>query len=792
MRKRIGIYGVTEEVLNLIPLLTANPGLEIVRTFDDDPEGMRLRLEHADPGVATLVLQTFADDAAELASDASLTAVIGADPDSDFNERFPEAAERGVQVVTPLAARMLWGYATSAPSAPRPTALPPEPGERGAPAQTPPPPPRDERKAELLQALHEVVESYNLTIDTDELFIRMLEIALGVTDADGGSLMLVDPESGDLRIRVAVGIEPELWPKIRLRPGEGIAGRVAEEGRPLHLRGRADRQRFRIVRERLDVESALCVPLIHQDRVLGVLNIHASVRPDAFSEDDLEFVQELAHLDAQIIARAQEHEILRSQAQRYEAVREVREIMTGRDPLPDRLDALCHFVADRVSTGIATMYEVDHDDGLLRLAASSLRGASPDLRVPMGQGIDGGAAAARRPAFLWQPNAGFYAALPLTAGGTLAGLLTIQAGIETPRGRVFEDTLREIADAVAEELVHAQRESRISERANKAAAINEAGIRMISTTDPGEVLRLGTSEATLVLDADHAVLRLQDEETRRFVIRSYFGSAEGHLQEQLFRLDKLVSVDVLKRRGPLLIPQLHKEPQFANAGFDARSLIAAPLRQDGQIIGNARRLRQDRGRSYPPGCLRPGGRRALHQIPGLSRASCHQRTLLLEGAAVSELRRGHGAPQCELSRQARAGRNRPSRDPPRRAGPGDRAHRESRRDRPAGRPGQDTADRQVHCRCPSGPQSKLRCRGPHGRERIHGAASRSRTFSERPGLRVGARGRRGCLEGRAAERPCADLSRIRPCDVPGRRQHSRRADRQGPQAPHSDGLKSAD
>ena len=76
----------------------------------------------------------------------------------------------------------------------------------------------------------------------------------GVTGAEGGSLMLLDAERHELRVRVAVGIEPELWKKISVPVGDGIAGRVAEEGRALRLRGKADQQAFRIVRERLDVE----------------------------------------------------------------------------------------------------------------------------------------------------------------------------------------------------------------------------------------------------------------------------------------------------------------------------------------------------------------------------------------------------------------------------------------------------------------------------------------------------------------------------------------------------------
>jgi GAF domain-containing protein len=584
MRKRIGIFGATDEALALVPLLSANPGIEIVHVYDAAPENALERAAH-DPGVAALLEQTLTDDASVLAYDDSLAAVIGADPDVDFAERFPEAAERGVQVVTPLAARMLWGYATSAPTAPRPAGAE-EVVARPEPPSPPPPPPLDERKSELLQVLSEVVESYNLTVDTDELFTRMLEIAVGVTEAEGGSLMLLDRGSGELRVRVAIGVEPELWPKIRVPLGDGIAGRVAQEGRSLRLRGQADRHRFHIVRERLDVESALCVPLIHGDGVLGVLNLHTSARSDAFSEDDLEFAEELAHLDAQIIARAQEHEVLRTQSSRYEAVRQVREVMASDAPLPDRLDAFCRLVAEKVD-GIATVYQLDPSERALRMAATSMPGgvAGADFRIPVGQGIDGAVAQRGEPTFLHQDGSGVYAALPLSASGTLAGVLSIQTGTGGPSGRAAEETLLEMAAAAADELVHAEREHAIAERANKASAINEAGIRMISSTEPAEVLRLGTSEATLVLEADHAVLRLQDEETRRFVIRSYFGSAEGPLQEKLFRLDKLVSVDALKRRSASRIDDIAADARLAAAGFDGKSLMSAPLQRDGRVIG---------------------------------------------------------------------------------------------------------------------------------------------------------------------------------------------------------------
>ncbi len=560
MRKRIGIYGATDETLQLIPLLEANPEVEIAAIYDPDPTALRERLNALEPEIAETLRGRLVPDDSSLADDVRLHAVIDSGSCAPFASSFPEASERGVQVVTPLAARLLWGYGATS----------------------------SDRKAELLQVLHEVLESYNLTIDTDELFGRMLEIARSVTSADGGSVMLLDPEARELRVRVATGIEPELWPKIRVPIGDGIAGRVAAEARPLCLRGKADRQSFNIVRERLDVESALSVPLVHEGRVLGVLNLHHKTRADAFSEDDLEFIEQLGRLDAQIIARAQEHEAMRNQATRYKAVREVNRILAQKRPLPERLTELCRFVVAQVGHGIVTLYLYDPDEQQLVLNATSLEGGGfgEEYRIGLDQGIDGTAARTREASFLRREDGGLaYSALPLMSGDTLTGLLSIQAGDDAPRARGAEEFLLDIAAAAADEIASLRREARMTTQATKIGAINEMGIRMISITDPAEVLRMGTSSAAMVLEADSAILRLQDEETGRYVIRSYFGSADGHLQEKLFRLDKRVSVDTIKRRSPLLVRDLAEDEKLRDFGADVRSLIATPLRNGGRVIG---------------------------------------------------------------------------------------------------------------------------------------------------------------------------------------------------------------
>lgn len=558
MRRRLGIWGASEESLRLLRLLSGNPAVEVMRIYDPSASEALERARGLGTALAHATAPLLVDDIDAFFAEQDFDAII--DSSGDFAAHVPDGPRTALQVVTPLTARLLWGYGVA---------------------------PRD-RKAELLQALHEVVESVDLTIEADALFERMLEIAVGVTGAEGGSLMLLDPGTRVLRIRVAQGVEPELWPKIRVALGQGISGRVAAEGRPIHLRGPADRTQYDLVRERVDVESALCVPLIHHGKVLGVLNVHHSHRTDAFGDEDLRFMEQLASLDAQILARAQEHESLRTQAARYDAVRTVQRILRGPAILNDRLEEFCRFVAERAGGGIAHLY-LRETDGGLRMVATSLTGGGfgGEYRLEAGVGVDGDAIRNQRAAVLRHEDGRIgYAALPLLAGSQLVGLLSLQSGTAGEQNRGTLENWQEIAAAAAETIAASDREARMASQAERINAINETSIRMLSCREPNEVARLATSSASMILEADHVILRLQDPTTRRYSIRSYFGAADGASQEALFRLDKAVTVDAIRRRTPHLTQDTSLDPNLSEHVDEMRSVLSAPLKRNGDVIGS--------------------------------------------------------------------------------------------------------------------------------------------------------------------------------------------------------------
>ena len=99
----------------------------------------------------------------------------------------------------------------------------------------------------------------------------------------GCSIALLDPINNVLEIRASAGIEDRWKRDFKLRLGEGIAGRVALEGRPIYVPDALEEVGFVFFDS--SVRSLLTVPLSLQDRVIGTLSVNDD-QPAAFSEAD--------------------------------------------------------------------------------------------------------------------------------------------------------------------------------------------------------------------------------------------------------------------------------------------------------------------------------------------------------------------------------------------------------------------------------------------------------------------------------------------------------------------------
>lgn len=186
----------------------------------------------------------------------------------------------------------------------------------------------DERvlTAALTNRLHEVSllleagRALNAQLELPVVLDTILRSATELLDANGGSVMLLD---GDELVAVCVrGREDALGTRVGL--GEGIAGHVAIRREPVLIDGHADPKEFPGLADREPyVESAMSVPLVHRDELLGVLNVNAAMGR-AFTQYDLRALAVFAEQSATAIVNARLYEAQKAHVAELVAVREGR------------------------------------------------------------------------------------------------------------------------------------------------------------------------------------------------------------------------------------------------------------------------------------------------------------------------------------------------------------------------------------------------------------------------------------------------------------------------------------
>ncbi len=149
-----------------------------------------------------------------------------------------------------------------------------------------------EKRREHMESVRSLARRFLASLDPDDLFRVILEEARKVTSARKGSLMVPANGGRELKIRAAVGMAERVVERLRVRAGEGIAGRVFASGTPIVVENIEQDPRFRRRnRPRYETKSFLCLPIRRDGRVVGVLNLSDKITGEAFGPDDLDLLE---------------------------------------------------------------------------------------------------------------------------------------------------------------------------------------------------------------------------------------------------------------------------------------------------------------------------------------------------------------------------------------------------------------------------------------------------------------------------------------------------------------------
>ena len=198
---------------------------------------------------------------------------------------------------------------------------------------------RENVRLRTLMPLFELSKDFLTTLDLDSLLDQIVQMGLQETEADRASLMLLEEQ--ELVVKASVGLPSEIAATARERVGEGIAGWVADRGKALLLTEEASlNHQIREAMIREEITSALCVPLLVKDKVVGVLNLSKLGEGPAFTQGDLEFISILGGEAAIAIENARLYEAAqRELTERRRAEEELSRVATELQQLIDTANA---------------------------------------------------------------------------------------------------------------------------------------------------------------------------------------------------------------------------------------------------------------------------------------------------------------------------------------------------------------------------------------------------------------------------------------------------------------------
>ncbi len=146
-----------------------------------------------------------------------------------------------------------------------------------------------------LEALAGISRAITSDLYLEDLLKLIVMVTAEVMNSNNVSLMLLDEDNQELRIRATQSISDEYLSKPHTRMGEGIAGLVAQEGRPISVRDVKEDERYvnKEVARSDNLCSLLSVPMSVKGRVTGVLNCYTSELRD-FTEEEINLLTAVA------------------------------------------------------------------------------------------------------------------------------------------------------------------------------------------------------------------------------------------------------------------------------------------------------------------------------------------------------------------------------------------------------------------------------------------------------------------------------------------------------------------
>lgn len=249
---------------------------------------------------------------------------------------------------------------------------------------------RSVRQANMLQLLYDISRELSSVLVLNELLRKIGELTKRLIDYHRFSILLANEQTRTFETVISITRGTETLESVTVPFGRGIVGAAAEARRAVNVPDvRRDPRYISIIPQ---TRSELAVPLIHRDRVIGVLDLE-SPQPAHFTEGHARLFTTLAPQLAIALENARLYEqVVRSESRLDRDLQRARDIqrhlLPALGPTIPRLETCAHFQPARELGGdLYDFLAYGKDRHVLLVGDVSGKGAPAALYGAMVSGI---------------------------------------------------------------------------------------------------------------------------------------------------------------------------------------------------------------------------------------------------------------------------------------------------------------------------------------------------------------------------------------------------------------------
>lgn len=368
----------------------------------------------------------------------------------------------------------------------------------------------------------EIARDISSSLDLDELLLKAVDLIRSRFDFYHAAIFLKDLPGEFVVIREATGEAGAQMKRMGHKLGIGsksVVGFVAGKGELLVVNDTSRDATFLANPLTPKTRAEAAIPLKVGDRIVGVLDVQSN-RAYAFSNDNLRILQILADqlaiavINTELFAETQEH------LAQHRLLHHITTTAASGTTLDEALQSAVNGLqvtlgGDRVSILLA-----DREKKILEVRAAV--GYAEDvfaLRIPIGNGITGWAAAHRRTLRVndvlqdiryieGSPNTRSEMAIPLLYRSELLGVLNVESEQLAAYAENDEELLGTLGGSLAAIIANARLLEQIRAQAERERILFEISDKIRRTTDMQTILATTASELTRALGASSARIKL--------------------------------------------------------------------------------------------------------------------------------------------------------------------------------------------------------------------------------------------------------------------------------------------